>query len=69
MHRTVRILPLAAAPLALPALAHDAGALHLHASAVLVPLIVAVAAFGLVAAAAPRLQRLRVRAQRRDPRA
>ena len=68
MRRVLRILAVLATTLALPAAAHESGALHLHATALLVPLLLAFACAGLVAAAAPRLQRRRVRVERREPR-
>ena len=38
-------------------LAHEAGTLHVHADALLAPLVLAVAAVGLPAAILPRLRR------------
>ena len=52
---------------AAPALAHDGAGLHLHAAAVIVPLIVAAACATVVLAATPKRERIRVRAERRDP--
>jgi hypothetical protein len=53
---------------AAPALAHDAPGVHLHAAAVIVPLLLAAACAAVVLLAAPRPQRQRVRAERREQR-
>ena len=61
-------LALAAALVAAPAIAHDAPGLHLHAAAMLVPLLVAAGCAALVLTAAPRPQRRHVRIEREERR-